>query len=44
MIALENEAQGSMVGRVISGGPDKFTFTLRGMPPDEPGLVFTRTK
>jgi tetratricopeptide (TPR) repeat protein len=44
VIVLENEAQGSMVGRVTSGGPDKFTFTLRGMPPEEPGLAFTRKK
>ncbi len=43
-IVLENEAQGSMIGRVTSGGPDKFTFTLRGMPPEEPGLVFERKK
>jgi tetratricopeptide (TPR) repeat protein len=41
-IVLENEEQGSMIGRVTSGGADKFTFTLRGMPEDEPGLAFER--
>ncbi len=43
-VVLENEEHGSMIGRVTSGGPDKFTFTLRGMPPTEPGLEFTRKK
>ena len=43
-IVLENEEHGSMIGRVTSGGPDKFTFTLRGMPASEPGLAFTRKK
>jgi tetratricopeptide (TPR) repeat protein len=43
-IVLENQAQGSMVGRVTSGGPDKFTFNLQGMPPEEPGLAFVRAK
>ena len=40
-LALENEKQGSMVGQVKSGGPDKFTFALQGSPP-EAGLAFAR--
>jgi hypothetical protein len=43
-IALETENQGTMVGRVQSSGPDKFTFRLQGMPPGEPGLEFERVQ
>jgi hypothetical protein len=43
-VVLENQEHGSMVGKVTSGGPDKFTFNLRGMPPSDPGLAFTRKK
>ena len=31
-IALETENEGTMIGRVRSGGPDKFTLLLQGMP------------
>jgi tetratricopeptide (TPR) repeat protein len=43
-IALETENEGTMIGRVRSGGPDKFTLLLQGMPADDPGIVFTRQK
>ncbi len=43
-IILSNEAQGDMMGRVKSLGPDKFEFTIAGTPPGEPGLSFSRVK
>jgi tetratricopeptide (TPR) repeat protein len=43
-IALESKDQGAMVGKVKSGGPDKFTFVMQGMPPSDPGLAFERAK
>lgn len=41
-IVLESKDQGSMVGQVKSGGPDKFMFAMQGMPPGDPGLAFER--
>jgi hypothetical protein len=41
-LALETKDQGNMVGKVESGGPDKFTFAMQGMPPGDPGLAFSR--
>lgn len=43
-IILSNEAQGNMMGRVKSLGPDKFEFNIAGAPPGEPGLSFSRVK
>ncbi|QDU31754.1 Tetratricopeptide repeat protein [Anatilimnocola aggregata] len=42
MIALETEGQGTMMGRVKSGGDDKFQFIVPGGPPDDMGLTFVR--
>jgi tetratricopeptide (TPR) repeat protein len=44
MLVLENKQQGSMVGRVTSGGPDKWQFAMSGAPPTDPGLAFQRVK
>jgi tetratricopeptide (TPR) repeat protein len=44
MLELASKEQGSMVGRVTSGGPDKFTFQMAGSPPSDPGLTFERVK
>jgi hypothetical protein len=43
MLILENADQGSMVGRVTSGGPDDWKFAISGGPPNDPGLSFQRT-
>jgi tetratricopeptide (TPR) repeat protein len=43
-LVLETKDQGNMAGKVKSGGADKFTFAMLGMPPDDPGLAFERTK
>ena len=43
-LMLESPDQGTMVGRVESGGPDKFQFILAGGPPDDEGLSFERVK
>lgn len=43
-IILSNEAQGDMMGKVKSLGPDKFDFTIAGSPPNDPGLSFSRVK
>ena len=40
MLVLESKDQGSMVGRVISGGPDEFHFVSTGGPPNDKGLTF----
>jgi hypothetical protein len=42
-IVLESKDQGAMAGKVKSGGPDKFTFFMQGMPAGDPGLAFQRT-
>ena len=44
MLILENKEQGSMVGRVTSGGPDKWQFAMNGAPPNDPGLSFVRNR
>jgi tetratricopeptide (TPR) repeat protein len=44
LLILESESQGAMIGRVESLGPDKFSFTLLGAPPSDPGLTFERQK
>jgi tetratricopeptide (TPR) repeat protein len=43
-LSLETEKAGSMIGKVKSGGADKFTFQMQGMLPGEPGLIFERVK
>ena len=42
MLVLESKDQGSMVGRVTSGGPDKFQFVSTAGPPNDKGLTFQR--
>jgi tetratricopeptide (TPR) repeat protein len=42
MLLLETDDQGTMAGRVKSGGPDKFQFIPAGGPPDDEGLTFQR--
>ena len=42
MLILESEDQGSMVGRVTSGGADQFQFVSTGGPPNDKGLAFRR--
>jgi tetratricopeptide (TPR) repeat protein len=43
-LVLETKDQGNMAGKVKSGGSDKFTFAMLGMPPSDPGLAFMRQK
>lgn len=43
-IALETEDAGTMVGQVRSGGADKFTLMLQGMPANDAGIAFIRQK
>jgi tetratricopeptide (TPR) repeat protein len=42
MLILESKDQGSMVGRVTSGGPDQFQFISTAGPPNDKGLTFRR--
>ena len=41
-LVLESAEQGSMVARVVSGGPDEFQFVTTDSPPGDPGLQFKR--
>ena len=41
-LVMDGGEQGTLVGRVASGGPDRFQFALAGSPPDDPGLTFQR--
>jgi tetratricopeptide (TPR) repeat protein len=43
-LVLDSEAQGSMVGKVKTFGPDEFRFALAGGPPDAKGLDFQRVR
>jgi hypothetical protein len=43
-IILDTKDQGSMVGRVVSNGPDKWLFAINGSPPNDPGINFQRAK
>jgi hypothetical protein len=43
-IALQTEAQGTMVANVKSKGPDAFDFLVAGAPKDAKPLQFTRQK
>jgi len=44
VLAMESAEQGTMAGRVTSGGPDQFQFVIAGGPPGDPGLTFQRVK
>ncbi len=41
-LILESPDQGTMVGQVTPGGPNKFRFVFAGSPPDDEGLTFER--
>ena len=43
-LVLESQQQGTMVGRVTSRGPDRFSFAVNGAPPSDEGLTFDRVK
>jgi hypothetical protein len=43
-IALSSEKAGTMVGKVVSKGPDAFEFSLPGAPADAKPLLFQRQK
>jgi hypothetical protein len=43
-IALQTEAQGTMVANVKSKGPDAFDFLVEGAPKDAKPLQFARQK
>jgi hypothetical protein len=43
-ISLDSEKQGSMVGNVVSKGPDAFDFALVGAPKEAKPLEFRRQK
>jgi tetratricopeptide (TPR) repeat protein len=43
MLILESKDQGSMVGNVTPGGPNRFQFISTGGPPGDKGLMFKRT-
>ncbi|MCL4854080.1 MAG: tetratricopeptide repeat protein, partial [Bryobacteraceae bacterium] len=41
-LVMDSADQGTMAGRVTSGGPDKFQFAVAGGPPGDTGLEFQR--
>jgi hypothetical protein len=43
-LLMESGDQGTMAGRVTSGGPDQFQFVIAGGPPGDTGLTFKRVK
>ncbi len=43
-LLMDSADQGTMAGRVTSGGPDQFQFVIAGGPPGDPGLTFQRVK
>ena len=43
-MALQTEKNGTMVGKVVSKGPDAFEFLLSGAPKDAKPLAFERQK
>jgi hypothetical protein len=43
-LVMESGDQGTMAGRVKSGGPDQFEFVIAGGPPGDTGLTFKRVK
>ena len=43
-LVMDSADQGTMAGRVTSGGPDQFQFVIAGGPPGDKGLTFQRVK
>ncbi len=43
-LVMDSKDQGTMAGRVTSGGPDQFQFVIAGGPPGDKGLTFQRVK
>jgi hypothetical protein len=43
-VAFKTEKQGTLAGRAVSQGPDKFQFILLNAPADDQGLTFERKK
>jgi len=43
-LLMDSTDQGTMAGRVTSGGPDQFQFVVAGGPPGDTGLEFHRVK
>ena len=43
-LVMDGGDQGTMAGRVTSGGPDQFQFVIAGGPPGDTGLTFQRVK
>jgi tetratricopeptide (TPR) repeat protein len=43
-LVMDSADQGTMAGRVTSGGPDQFQFVIAGGPPGDQGLAFQRVK
>lgn len=44
LLILDSAEQGALIGQVVSGGPDAFTFAIQGVPPGDPGLTFDRVR
>jgi tetratricopeptide (TPR) repeat protein len=43
-LVMDGAEQGTMAGRVASGGADQFQFVIAGGPPGDTGLAFQRVK
>ena len=43
-LVLDYDNGGTMVAKVGSPGPERFTFQMVGGPPNDPGLSFARTR
>ncbi len=43
-VALQTSDHGTMAGTVKSISPDQFTFTMQGLPANDPGLQFRRAR
>ncbi len=43
-LVMDSADQGTMAGRVTSGGADQFQFVIAGGPPGDKGLAFQRVK
>lgn len=44
LLILESQKEGTMIGRVTSGGPDRFTYQLTDGPTKDSEMVFTRVR
>jgi tetratricopeptide (TPR) repeat protein len=42
LLILDTDEEGTMIGQVKSGGPDRFQFVVAGGPPGDAGLSFER--